>query len=236
MKRAIQSIKMFGKLGVGILAGLSVTSCLNNDDSGDIPMEDSGYVLFSNISPGSTGLKLFDDGEQFNNVALNYNEFIPFTRMGIGNNVLTLQGNSSTTDLDTINLSVELNKLYSVFAVNSAENVELLAYLDSPVQASHPSKSVIRFIQLSHNCPTVKVAIEGMEGDLGTYNFRNASSFFEIDQVFNKNLYLINAESNDTIFSKAVTLNGNSTYSIFSQGDIESENENLDLDVQYFLY
>lgn len=236
MKRAFQKLKVYGKLGVCVLAGISVTSCLNNDDGGNVPIEDSGYVIFSNISPGSSNLKLFVNGEVFNNSPLDYNEFVPFTRMDIGANVLTLQGNSSTTDLDTINLSVELNKFYSVFAVNSPDNIELLAYVDNPGQPSNPNKAMVRFIQLSHNCPPVKVLIEGMENDWGTYNFRNASSFFEIDQVSNRNLYLVNAETNDTIFTKSVTFNGNSSYSIFSEGDINSENEDLDLDIQYFIY
>ena len=236
MKRAIQKLNVFGKLGFCILTVISVASCLNNDDGGNVPTEDSGFVLFTNVSPGSTDLKLFANGELFNNSAIDYNEFIPFSPMAVGTNVLTLQGNSSTADLDTINLSVELNKFYSVFAVNSPENIELLAYLDNPGQVSHPSKTMIRFIQLSHNCPPVKVVIEGMEDDLGTYNFRNASSFMEIDNVSNKNLHLIHAENNDTIFTKNVTLNGNSTYSIFSEGDINSEDPNLDLDIQYFLY
>ncbi len=236
MKRAFQKMNAFRKLGMCILTIISVSSCLNNDDGGDIQYEDSGYVLFSNISPGSAQLKLFTNDEAFNNSALNYNEFFGYARMDIGSNILTLRGNSSNTDLDTINLSVELDKFYSVFAVNSPENIELLAYLDNPSQPSNPNKTVVRFIQLSHNCPSVKVKIEGMESDLGTYNFRNASSFMEIDRVLNKNMYLIETETNDTIFTKNITLNGNSAYTVFSEGDFESEDEDIDLDIKSIQY
>lgn len=235
MKRAIKKIKPLGKFGALLIGGIMITSCLNNDDSDVIPQEDSGYVLFTNISPGSSNLKLFVNDEPFNNSDLNYNEYFGGL-MPIGTNELTLKGNSASGVLDTISLSVELNKIYSVFAVNSSENIELLAYADNPSAPTNPNKTVVRFIQLSHNCPAVRVAIEGLEGDLGTFNFRNASSYMEIDRVLNKNLYLINAESNDTIFTKSVTFNGNQAYSIFSEGDINSENESLDLDIQYFQY
>lgn len=236
MKRVIKKMKAFTRISAVFVSGIMVTSCLNNDDGDIIPVEDSGYIIFSNISPGSSNLKLYVNDEAFNNTALNYNEFFGFARADVGNNTLTVKGNSSSTDLDTISLNVSLNKLYSVFAVNSSNDIELIAYADNPSEPSNPNKTAVRFIQLSHNCPSIKVAIEEMEGDLGTYNFRNASSFMEIDRVLNKELYLINAETNDTIFTKNVTLNGSQAYTIFSEGDINSTNDELDLDIQYFQY
>ena len=111
-----------------------------------------------------------------------------------------------------------------------------MAYLDSPSAPSSQLKTKIRFIQLSHNTPSVKLVIEGVEGDLGTFNFRNASSFMEIDRVNNRNLHLIDSETQDTIFTKNVTFNGGSTYSIFSEGIFGSDDENIDLDIQYLQY
>lgn len=237
MLREIKKIKNLSKVGFLMLAGFSVTSCLNNDD-GDIvgPPENAGYILFGNLSPGSNSLRLYTNDEVFNNNPINYNQFFNYTPVEIGSKSLTVRSGGSSTDLDTISLNVELNKFYSVFAVNTPENMELLAYLDNPSSPSSQLKTKIRFIQLSHNTPSIKLAIEGIEGDLGTYNFRNASSFMEIDRVNNKNLYLIDSETQDTVFSKNVTFNGGSTYSVFSEGTLGSEDENIDLDVQYLQY
>lgn len=236
MLREIKKIKNVSKAGVLAIASLSLTSCLNNDDEGIIEPENAGYVLFANISPGSSGLRLHANDEVFNNNALSYNQFYGYAPVEVGSKSLTVRTASSSTNLDTISLNVELNKFYSVFAVNTPENTELLAYLDNPSSPSSQLKTKIRFIQLSHNTPSVKLAIEGVGGDLGTYNFRNASSFIEIDRVNNKKLYLINSETQDTIFSKSVSFNGGSAYSVFSEGIFGSDDENLDLDIQYLQY
>ncbi len=237
MLREIKKIKNLSKLGVMMLASFSITSCLNNDDdNGVVVPENAGYILFTNVSPGSTGLRLYANNEVFNNNPLNYNQFFNYAPVEIGSKTLTVRSGNSSTDLDTISLNVELNKLYSVFAVNTPENIELLAYSDNPTAPSSQLKTKIRFIQLSHNTPSVKLAIEGIEGDLGTFNFRNASSFMEIDRVNNKKLYLINSETQDTIFSKNVSFSGGSAYSVFSEGIFGSDDEDLDLDIQYLQY
>ena len=110
MLREIKKIKNLSKVAVLMLAGFSLTSCLNNDDDGVTAPENAGYILFTNISPGSSGLRLYANDEVFNTNPLNYNQFFNYAPVETGNKALTVRAGSSSTDLDTISLSVELNK------------------------------------------------------------------------------------------------------------------------------
>lgn len=222
-------LKKLGLIGTFLFSGLFLSSCLNNDDGPVIP-DQSGFMLFVNTSPGTNGLKYFANGEAVTMPALNYNELYGYTYQEVGETNFTIR--TGSVDLDTLSLDVDINRYYSLFAVNTPDNIELVAYQDNPVAISTPNKASIRFLQLSHNTPLVKVAIEGMEENLGIYYFKQASSFMEIDNIFNKNIYLINAETNDTILSKPLILEAGKTYSVFSEGIYGSDNENLDLDVQ----
>lgn len=222
-------LKKLGFIGTFLFSGLFLASCLNNDDSGSMIQEESGFVVFINVSPGSNDVNFYANGTPVNMPALSYNEYYGYMYQSTGATDYTARTGSS--DLDTLNLNIELNRFYSIYSVNTPENLELVAYQDNVPPISNPTKTSLRFIQLSHNAPTMKVGIEDVAENLGTFSFKQASSFMEINQVTNKKLFLLNAETNDTIFTKNVTLEGGTPYSVFSSGIYDSEDEDLDLDV-----
>lgn len=219
--------------GTFLFSGMFLSSCLN-DDVGSGISDQSGLMVFINASPGTNGLKFYADNNPIYMPSLDYNQYYGYVYQRIGNTDFTAR--TGGTNLDTLSLNIELDQFYSMFAVNTAENLELVAYEDNIPSISGSSKNLIRFIHLSHNAPSVKVGIEGINENLGTYHYKQASSFLETNRVFNKKLFLLNAETNDTIFTKNITLNDGRAYTIFSEGIYESENEDQDLDVQLLLY
>lgn len=222
-------LKKLGLIGTFLFSGVFMTSCLNNDDGSIVP-DQSGFVVFINASPESNALKFYADGNVVNMPALDYNEFYGYLYQEVGEKNYTVR--TGSTDLDTLVLDVELNRFYSLFAVNTSDSLELVAYPDNVPPISNPSRASIRFIQLSHNAPMVRVGIEDIAENFGTFSFKQASSFLEINQAINKKLFLVNSETNDTVFTKTVTLEGGKAYSVFSEGIFDSENENIDLDVK----
>lgn len=223
-------LKKIGVFGVILLGTISLNSCLNNDDELPIP-EDAAFVAFYNVSPDSNGLKFYENGNSINSNSTNYGQFFGYANLTPGQSKITLQSGTAN-DLDTLNINLIKNKIYSVFAVNRFEDIELVAYEDQFTSPTSPLKTLFRFIQLSPDAPTVALKIEGSNEDLGQYFFKQASGYREIEEVLSKKVYLIDVETNDTILSKSVNLTRGKIYSIFSKGFVNTENQNQKIDIQ----
>lgn len=217
---------------VGILVALSVVmfSCLNTDDADYVNPEDSAWLAFINASPGSQGLKYYDSGILINTPKLNYGTFHGYVNRNKGVSKITVRMESSL-DLDTLEMNLVKNSFYSIFAVNTPDSLELVSYLDNHV-AAESGKSLIRFIQLSPDSPSIKLMIEDEEGSLGTYAFKDASAFINVNHGVSKKFILINAETDEILLTKELNLGNGNSYSIFSKGLVNTTDESKALDIQ----
>lgn len=215
-------------LGLMMVAGTMITSCLDTDDSVE-PITPFGSVAMSNFSPGADGLKFYSNGEAMHDGTLNYGSFNGFWRGDVGIHSITV--NSGSTVLDTLNVTIGLNRFYSIFAVNTPGNTELISFEENFI-IPDAGKAAIHFYQLSPDAPSLKVAIAGETSNLGTYLFKQASSFMEINEAINKRMYLIDHATSDTLLSKLVTFSNGKSYSVVSKGLVNTTNENEGLDIQ----
>lgn len=222
-------LKKLGILGVVLLATISISSCLNNDD--ELPnLEEKAWGVFINASPNSENLRFYSDGEVINSSGMDYDELYGYLNFDEGAKTITVKSSGNENNLDTLSLNMVKNKIYSIFAINSAENLELISYDDS-YTAPAATKAKIRFIQLSPDAPRIRVAIENNEEFFGEFDFKQASFFQDISETLNKNMYLINMETSDTIFTKEINLERGRIYSIYSKGFINTEIEEQKLDI-----
>lgn len=221
-------LKKLVVLGVILSGTVGLTSCLNNDD--ELPVvQDAGFVAFFNVSPDSNGLRFYSNDRIINQNATNYSQFFGYVTFETGAHRIKV--NSGNNDLDTMSLNVAKDKRYSVFAINEFENLELLAYEDALV-APGTGKASLRFIQLSPDAPNLTVKIEGIESAIGVLNYKQATSFTQINEIVNKDLYLIDTETQDTLLTKEISLGNGRIYSVFSKGFINTTNATQRLDIQ----
>lgn len=215
-----------------LITSIFITSCLGSDDDGTPTTQSLGYLTILNASPDSDGLKFYSNDEVLNSAPLNYN-FLFGVYEPIGERSITVRSGDSE-DLTTLDLNVELAQSYSVYAINKFENLELVAYNDN-FNTPSLDKSMIRFIQLSHNIPEVKVVLEhnSSSTDVGSFQFKEASSFIDVNSGNSMNVHLIDVETNDTIFTKkGINLSSRKVYTIVSEGFYDSVDEDLDIDIQ----
>lgn len=223
----MKKLKQFGLIA---FISVSVISCLNiDDDSTNVP--ESGWISFVNASPGSSQLRLYEDGHPIPGNALNYGEFNNYWRVETGTKQLSVRS-SSSEDMTTKALIVKLNDFYSVYAVNTPDSIELVTFLDNHQVSDNINRTVFRFMQLSYNTPEVKLKFETEDEDFGSYNFKESTDFVETKALDNKNVYLIDVETNDTLLTKKISLLGRRSYVLFSKGVLGSTNENQKLDFQ----
>lgn len=220
---------------IGIVALISVLliSCLDTDDQDYIDPNNSAWIALINASPGSSDLKFYNKGTALNSPELAYGGFYGYFNQIKGAASFTVRKQGSE-DLDTLNMNLVADNYYSVFAIDTPQELQLISYIDNH-SAAPAGKSLIRFIQLSPDAPKLKLLIENEDQDLGTYLFKEASPFMEVQSGVTKNFSLVNPETDEVIFTKKITLNNGKTYSIFSKGLIDTSEDNKELDIQSIL-
>lgn len=225
MKLDLKKIELWSAL---LFSALTFTACLNNDDDQPIVPQDISNVIFLNASPDSNGLFFYSNNRILNTTAANYSQLFGIG-LESGNNKITIKTNTSS-ELDSLSINFEKNKFYSVFAVNKFDNIELKVYQDALFTPA-ADKAIMRFIQLSPDAPEMIVSIEGQEEIVGIFNYLDVISYRETDPVSNKKINLINAETQEVLFSKEITLTRGNAYSIFSKGLINTPTESRKLNI-----
>ncbi|HLV24642.1 MAG TPA: DUF4397 domain-containing protein [Moheibacter sp.] len=223
-------LRKIGWLAGVVFTGLFMSSCLNDNGDIDIP-DEGGYVGFINASPDSGGLDFYENDIQRNHFIVDYGDVDGYHILEPGTKTITVK-NGNSSDLDTLSLNVNLNRFYSIYAVNEFDSLQLVAYEDNYTIPS-PGKASMRFIQLSPDAPALRFLIEGNNEESLIYQYLQSSAFTDVNQMINKKLYLIDAETNDTILTKNnVTFQSGVSYSVFSKGFYNSDVEGQQLDVQ----
>lgn len=228
-----KKVKKLSVVGFFVLISVLLISCLDSDDQNYLNTQNSAWVAVINASPGSSELKFYNNGTSLNSSSLEYGDFLGYFNQNKGSAAFTVRDGNSL-DLDTLNMDLMQDFYYSVFAINTSDNLELITYIDNH-NAVSSDKSLIRFIQLSPNAPSLKLLIENEEQDLGTYLFKQASPFLEVNSGLNRKFHLVNTETDEIVFTKEITLGNGKVYSIFSKGIFDSSEENLNLNIQSIL-
>jgi len=138
----------FTRLAFSLALTLSLTSCLSDDSSPvTTTPTDAAFGLIANASPDSGDLYFFADENAINTSALTYTNYSPYLNFKTGNRVITVK-NTAGTVLATKSITPTANTYFSVFAVNTFANLELVAYQD-PLVYPTANNARIRFINLS---------------------------------------------------------------------------------------
>lgn len=202
-------------LCVGMVGALS--SCSLDDDSNYVtyPQPDLAYGLIINASPASGDLFFYADANQINNTALNYAKAAGYYNFILGDRVLTVR-NASGQVLATDSITLTRDKVFSTFAVNTFNNIELVTYNDSLVVPAI-GKARVRFINLSPDADSINVS-----GTMQTFAtglaFKEATEFIEVP-AGNYDFTFKDSESEDTLFhDTAVQFADRRVYTIYTKG------------------
>lgn len=225
------------KIGITALVvatGSLLGSCLDTEDNlSDFIPEDSAFVSIANFSPNAGGLVFFSGEDQVNSNPLNYssvsNGYFAFDEGSYEFTVTKPNSDHSSS----LNINLKKHKLYTLFAVNTLENIELISWEDNYF-IPDINKSIARFIQLSPDLPEVIVKFKTQTDDIGTFNFKEGTDFQAYNETFNETVYVIDASTSDTLVSKNINLVSNRAFTIVSKGLVDTEDGNQLLDI--FVY
>ncbi|MFP5439440.1 MAG: DUF4397 domain-containing protein [Bacteroidia bacterium] len=208
----------FTRFAAVLAVALSLTSCINDDDSSYYtPVQSGAYGYVVNASPASGDLYFYADTNPLNSAALNYGGSMGYFRFYTGDRSFTIK-NSGGTTLSTTNLTLKDQDYFALFAVNTFDHIELVAYRDSLVSPAQGNARV-RFINLSPNAPAIDVATTTATLATGL-DFKEASDFINVP-AGTYDLAFKNTATGATIYTQtAEPLTSGTIYTIFVKGFI----------------
>ena len=181
MKKALCSVP-FNKIAlflVGIFT-LSLSGCLDKDNEAPEPQPRS-FVSFYHGSPDAPDLDILINTQRIFNSALRYSDYTNYVAFNPGSfRVKFTPVNSISAKIDTA-LTFQEDKVYSVFAVDSLNKIDVLVVQDSLVSPT-AGKTRVRFIHLSPDAPAVDMATTGSSGTTLFSNvaFKGVTEFQDI--------------------------------------------------------
>ncbi len=201
-----------------LAVALSLTSCINDDDSNYYtPVQSGAYGYVVNASPSSGDLYFFADSNQLNSDALNYGGSMGYFRFYTGDRTFNLK-NSSGTTLATTSLTLADQDYFALFAVNTFDNIELVSYRDTLVNPAQGNARV-RFINLSPGAPALDVATPTTTLVTGL-DFKEASEYADIPAGTYDFTFKDNATGTTIYTQMAEPLTSGNIYTIFVKGFI----------------
>lgn len=168
----------FTRLALCLGLTLSLSSCISDDSTSTVdPTPTAAYGLIANASPDSGDLYFFAEDTPINTAGLTYTNNSPYLNFKVAERTISVK-NATGTVLATKKVTPTLGMYFSVFAVNTFANLELVAYQD-PLVYPAANNARVRFINLSPDAAPIDI-----KSTAGTYAtalpFKSATDYVEV--------------------------------------------------------
>ncbi len=206
--------KRFSLLSATLLvASLLVFSSCDKDD-------DKTYanVLVAHASPDAPGVDLLIDDVKQNTAALLYPGNTGYLQAESGTRNIKVNVAGTATTVINADLTLEKDKNYSVFAVDSVASISAIAFEDD-LTSPASGKAHVRFIHLSPNAPAVDVAVASSGAVVfGDVSFKEGTAFAPLDAgTYNLDVRVAGT-STVALVLPAITLQAGKIYTVFAKG------------------
>lgn len=193
--------KLFsGKVALMLLSvvSLSLTGCLDNEVETPEPTPTT-YFAFYHGSPDAPDFDIHIDNQLLNRQPFKYASYTGYLPLKPDSYSIKFSPvNAADAFLDST-LTFEDQKVYSVFAINKLDDLELLAVQDV-VQGLAAGKAGLRVVQLSPDAPLLDITTTGTASNVLTSDlaFKEVTSFMPVDGA-KYNLEIKAADTGETL-------------------------------------
>lgn len=223
MKKSILNLSQFHtrKILVASMLAFAVftTGCKKDDDDDDAPTPTPTYgkLMAIHASPDAPGVDLLIDNAVQNSSALTYPNNTSYLQVQTGTRNVKINATGTSTSVINANLTIEENKNYSVFAIDSLSTIEALVLTDD-LTAPASGKAHVRFVHLSPNAPNVDIAVTGGAVLFSDYSFKEYSAFTPL-AANTYNLEVRFAGTTTVVLPlPGITLAAGKIYTVFAKG------------------
>lgn len=174
-------------------------------------------VLVAHASPDAPGVDLLVDGSKQNSAALNFPNNTGYLKVESGARNIKVNVSGTSTTVINADLTLDANKNYSVFAVDSVSKISAVVVADD-LTAPASGKAHVRFIHLSPNAPAVDVALDGGAVVFGNKAFKESTAFTPLDAGSYDLEVRVAGTSTVALDLDPITLEAGKIYTVFAKG------------------
>ncbi len=157
-----------------LTAAILLSSCSKDEDIAQ------ANVLVIHASPDAPGVDLLVDDVKQNTSALTYPQNTGYLKVNAGARNFKVNVAGTTTTVINANVTLEQDKSYSVFAIDSVSKISAIVVADD-LSTPASGKAHVRFIHLSPNAPAVDIAVDGGAVVFPNTSFKVGTAFTPLD-------------------------------------------------------
>lgn len=174
-------------------------------------------VLVTHASPNGPGVDLLIDDSKINTSALNFPSNTGYLQVESGTRNIKVNVSGTTTSVIAADLSFDVDKSYSIFAIDSVAKISPLVLTDD-LTAPAAGKAHVRFIHLSPNAPAVDVAVTGGSVLFGGKSFKDYTAFTPLDAGTYNLEVRVAGTSTVALPLPGIVLEAGKIYTVFAKG------------------
>lgn len=175
-------------------------------------------VLVTHAQPNAPGVDLLVDGSKQNSSALSFPNSTGYLQVESGSRNIKVNVTGTATTVINADLTLEKDKSYSVFAVDSVSKISAVVLSDD-LTAPATGKAHVRFVHLSPNAPAVDVAVASSGAVVfGNKAFKEYTSFTPLDAGSYNLDVRVAGTSTVALTLPTITLESGKIYTLFAKG------------------
>jgi len=159
---------------LAVVPALFLAGCDDDDDGVDLV--DEAEVMVVHASPDAPSVDLLINDVKVNTTPLTFPNNTGYLELPAGTQNVKVNAAGTSTTVINANLDLEADKDYSVFAINTLDNIEPLVLEDDLTDPAN-GMAHVRFVHLSPDAPAVDVAVQGGAVLFSNRAFKSATDF-----------------------------------------------------------
>ena len=179
-------------------------------------------VLVIHASPDAPGVDLLVDDVKQNASALTYPQNTGYLKVNAGSRNLKVNVAGTTTTVINANVTLEQDKSYSVFAIDSVKKISAVVVADD-LSAPASGKAHVRFIHLSPNAPAVDIALDGGAVVFPNTSFKAGTAFTPLDAGTYDLEVRVAGTQTVALDLDPLTLEAGKIYTVFAKGFLTAD-------------
>ena len=199
-----------------LMAVTLFSSCSKDEDLAQ------ANVLVIHASPDAPGVDLLVDDVKQNTSALTYPQNTGYLKVNAGSRNLKVNVAGTTTTVINANVTLEQDKSYSVFAIDSVKKISAVVVADD-LSTPAAGKAHVRFIHLSPNAPAVDIAVDGGAVVFPNTSFKVGTAFTPLDAGTYDLEVRVAGTQTVALDLDPLTLEAGKIYTVFAKGFLTAD-------------
>lgn len=196
-----------------LLSAVIIFSSCDKDDE-----RTQANVMVVHAAPDASGVDVLIDNTQENTSPLTYRNNTGYFDVETGTRNIKINATGTTTTLINADAEFDKNDYYSIFAIDSLDNISALVVVDD-LSTPRDGEAHVRFLHLAQGAPAVDVAVAS-SGEVLFDNvaFKEGTGFMSVDAgTYNLDVRLAGTVTVSLVLPTMTFADGKS-YTVYARG------------------